>query len=175
MEDVRRWFKGSGDCADEGAFFDSVAREPARLSGIKVSFYSLDRAQHRDPLYGEPTLHGKWSFDGPYDLMAAVEYMGDSVQPEASESGIKFQADAILWIARAELENVGAPDPKEGDVVSFWGDSEYDGFAEPSYMSHWDVVKATADGYIISTPKFTMWKLELRRRSEFDASRRVGK
>lgn len=168
----------SGDPVDqdEREFWDSVAEEPARLSGATVAYFSLRRAKGRHPLYREPSQDSTWTFDGPFALPVGLEFMSaDSIQPEVRETGIMRMSDAVLWIARREFERVGAPDPKEGDVVEFWSVAIDDNaFATADVLAQWDVVKANPDGQLFSQATFVQWKLEIQRRETFTAMRKTA-
>jgi hypothetical protein len=163
----RRIFPG-GDCegcGDELAIYDSVASEPGRLAGTPIIYYRLRRAKHRDPLYKEPNVDGDWEFDGPWEMMAAIEFpQSDNITPEATEIGIQKNSEAVAWISRKEFEDHSAPYPKEGDVVSFW---EQPPFGSEEDRSQWDVVKATRDGNVWTAEQFVLYKLELTRRTKF--------
>lgn len=170
----RRLFPG-GDCdacGDERKLWDSIAAEPARLAGDKIRYYSLRRAKNRDPLYKEPSAGGEeWAFEGPFEMMAAIDFpQSDNITPEATESGIRTQAEAIAWVARKEFEDRESPYPKKGDVVEFWSEPP---FGYDQEATQWDVVKATRDGNVFTTSTFTMYKIELRLRSKFVAFRKT--
>lgn len=160
---------------DEREFWDSVAEEPARLSGVTIGFYSVRRAMHRDPLYREPSVEGTWTYLGPFHVPAALEFMtADSIVPEVRETGVQRTSDAMLWIARRELERVSAPDPKEGDVIEFWSEAiTGNPFARPLSHTQWDVVKSNPDGQLFSQETFVQFKLELRQRETFLALRKT--
>jgi len=168
----RRIFPG-GDCegcGNELAIYDSVASEPARLAGTPITYYRLRRAKHRDPLYKEPNVDGDWEFDGPWEMMAAIDFpQSENISPEATEVGIQTTSEAIAWISRKEFEDHSAPYPKEGDVLAFWSEPP---FGSSKQESQWDVVKATQDGNIFTAEVFTLYKLELRLRSKFYAFRK---
>lgn len=169
----RRTFPG-GDCEscdDERMLWDSIATEPARLSGTAITYYRLRRARNRHPLYKEPTGNEEWSHDGPWEMMASLEFsQSDNISPEATETGIRFVSDAIAYVSRKEFEDVRCPYPKTGDIVEFWSEPP---FGDEKRKSQWDVVKATRDGNVWSTPEFVQYKLELKRRSEYYAFRKT--
>jgi len=158
-------------CGDERAFWDSVAQEPARLSGGRIALYSLRRAANRHPLYKEASVGGDWEFNGPWEMPGAIEFpRSDNVSPEATEVGMRTSSEARIWIARRELELVEAPNPKEGDVIQFWGEPP---FGPKKSDTYWDVVKATADGEFWSTSEYTMMRIELRKKGKFNPVRKI--
>jgi len=127
---------------------------------------------HRHPLYGEPSLGGKeWSFNGPWEMAGGLEFdEAQEVEPDATSEGLGKTSNAVLHVARKELEDVGAPDPKIGDVVEFWGENTSPFMRQFAY---WEVTKANADGHIMSTPEFVQYRLELKQRSKFEPGRKV--
>ena len=169
----RRVFPG-GDCegcGDEQALFDSIASEPAKLAGTSVAYYKIRRAKHRHSLYKEPSVDGDWSFEGPWELAATLDFpQSDNVTPTATENGIESTAEAVAWVSRKEFEDRSAPYPQEGSVLEFWWTPP---FAQERQKSQWDIVKATRDGNIFNSEAFTMYKLELRSRSKFFAFRKT--
>ncbi len=169
-----RLFPSEYGCTDERELFDSIASEPAQLSGTKVAFYSLRRAKNRDPLYREPSSDGReWSFHGPYEMMATVEFQqGEQISTEVTEYGAQKESDAVVWIARSEMESADAPDPKVGDVLRFW-DLDESRFSETQDKAQWDITRANKDGNVWSTETVLMWRIELHRRTKFLAFRKV--
>ena len=168
---LRRIFPDDPSVTVERPLFDSIAQEPARLSGTPIRIYSVRRAKSRNPWYGEPSMDKQeWGFQGPWEVWGEVDYNpADNVSPEATSDGLKSVSDAIVEVARKEFEDAGAPFPKIGDVVEFWEEVEY--AAEQN--KYWDVVKATPTGTINSTPVYVMWKIELKSNSKFDPKRKV--
>jgi len=174
-EELKRVFPSDcSDCGDERALYDSIAQEPARISGTKIAFWSLRRAKNRHPLYKEPSVDDKeWEFHGPYEMYAAIDFaQADEIEPEATETGGQTVSDAVAWVARVEFEGVEAPDPKNGDVIEFWS---LDGspFGEDPHDAQWDVVKANPDGNIFTSETFVQWKITLKQRSKFVAFRKT--
>ena len=174
-DDVEKIFPSSicgQSCGDEREFWDSVAQEPARLSGLTIALYALRRAANRHPLYKEPSAgDGGWAFSGPWEMPGSIEYQrSDGVTPEATEVGKRTSSEARIWVARREFELKEAPLPKEGDVIQFWGAPPFGPVKSETY---WDVVKATADGEYWSTEQFVMVRIDLRKRGKFLAVRKV--
>lgn len=172
---VNRAFPPSenGDEPSEMELFDSVAREPARLSGDKVKLWVLSVAENRHPLYGEPSEEGRWGFneDRVFEFPASLMYdRPDDISTEATERGKKKTREAMLYVARRELEEIGAPEPKAGDVVEFWG---YAPFGDDHRHSFWDVVGADPSGDIWTQPTYTMMRFKIRWREKFLAERKT--
>lgn len=162
------------DCGDESALFELIAAEQNVLAGTTITFYSVRTAANRHPLYGEPSYDGKdWKFQGPFDMAGSLEYQEMSnVQPNSTELGLRILSDAIIWVARTEWESKGAPDPKVGDVVAFWGKPP---FGVPEHQTQWDVTKADPDGHIFNDERFVQWRLEVKKREKFLPFRKTEK
>lgn len=158
------------DTGVELPFWDSVAQEPARLSGVNLRLWSLRRAGNRHPLYAEPVnVNAEWSFQGPWEVMGALEFdQGNAVDHEATAEGIQRIANATLHIARKELESVEAPEPKVGDVIDFWDRAPWG-----TEFQYWDVKRANPDGNMWTSGRFVQYRLELVHRSRFEPGRKV--
>lgn len=175
VSEVTRMFPPTEDGAvpDELALFDSVAQEPARLSGDTVKIYPLIAAKHRHPLYKEPSDGGGPVYGEPFEVPAALEFMRESgTTANATEGGLSLSSDAYLWIARKEIDEKGENLPKVGDVVHFW---QYAPMGTVRSESFWDVVLAPTMGDLWSQATYTMIKISLRRKSSFMASEKVVK
>lgn len=162
-----------GDTPLELELFDSVAREPARLSGDLFRIHVLRPAKHRHPLYKEPTEGGGPAYEEPYEIPAALEYTRESAtQTTATENGVAYSDDAYLWVARKELDLLGKSLPKVGDVIEFWC---YLPFGDTKSQSFWDVTGSISMGDLWSQATYTMVKLTIKRRTAFPASEKVIK
>lgn len=168
---IRRLFPDDEGVNVERDLWDSVAMEPARLSGTKIRFWSLRRAKNMHPLYREPSSKsdGEWSFNGPWEMMSHIEYDQNSDEtPNASTDGKSTEIESKAWIARREFEDIGAPYPKEGDVIEFWDDAVWG-----KDKRHWDVVKATRDGNVFGSSVFVQFKIDMKTRSKFTPDRKL--
>jgi hypothetical protein len=168
---LRRIFPGDGEVSVELPLWDSVAQEPARLAGLPLRLHSVRRSKNRHPLYAEPSVGEKeWEFSGPWEVYGALEYdqINDD-QVEGASEGIQEEADATLWVARKEFDDIEAPDPKPGDVVDFW---ERQPFNRRQFQ-YWDVINAQPGGNVFNAETFTMWKLTLKHRTRFSPKRKV--
>lgn len=172
IDRIRRIFPDEAEVTVERPLWDSVAQEPARLSGTSIKLYSIRRAKNMHPLYREPSAEAKdWSFQGPWQMMGAVEFsQGDDIDTQSGSEGLKKTATATLWLARKELEDAGSPDPKIGDVIEFWDLQPY---ARAGKFQFWDIVKANPDGNIMSSEVFVQWKIGLEARTTFDPARKT--
>lgn len=171
VDRIRRIFPDDPTAAVERPLWDSYAQEAARLGGTPVMLYSLRRAKNHHPLYREPSAEGKdWEFHGPWEMSGTLQVEDSEYQ--GSAEGLKKSSNATLHIPRKEFEDVGAPDPKIGDVIELWTERPFAEVAKPSY---WDVVKASVDSdtHVMGTSAFILWKLGLESRSEFRAERKV--
>ena len=171
IDDVKRVFPSiaDGEISPEQDLLDSVARESIRLSGDFVNLHVLNISSNYDPVYGEPEGES-WDFPEVFTFPAGVEFnRPDDITTEANERGNRMERQAILWVARRELEVVEAPEPKPGDVVEFWG---YAPFGDDRHHSYWDVVSADPSGEHFTMPTFTMLKFNLRWRERYLAERK---
>lgn len=174
---TKRLFPPEDDCdacTDESALWESFAAEQNALAGTKILFYRVRTAKNRHPVYDEPSHDGKdWEFDGPWEMDASLEFQEQTdVQPNSTEVGLRVQSSAILWIARTEWESKGAPEPKIGDVVAFWGKPP---FGVPERITQWDITKADSDGHIFNDERFVQWRLEVKQRGKFLPWRKTEK
>ena len=170
----RQVFPGDGceGCGDERLIHDTIAAEPAILSGVRLRLYSLRRAKNRHPLYKEPSNEGKeWSFHGPFEMYGELDFpQAANTQSEVTEVGQRRMSEATMKIPRSEVERAEAPYPKKGDVLEFWWEGP---FADKGGYSQWDVVGADRDGNVMSTPQFVGFEVELKRRGKFLAFRKT--
>ena len=84
------------------------------------------------------------------------------VRPE----GFTYEYDAIVAISRNHWEcaledtAIEGREPKEGDVLYLFGE-------------WWDVVKAGRSGYVLDSPTYVGFKLELKKRTQYTPDRKV--
>lgn len=171
VDNIRRIFPDDPVASVERPLFDSIAQEPARLSGTPIRFYSLRRAKARHSLYGEPSQDGEeWNFSGPWEMYATIDYdqPGDNSQDAGSE-GLQVQSDSTMEIARKEFEDSGSPFPKVGDVIEMWSEREFSAVQ----TRFWDVVDADPAQNIFSSEVYLMWKVSLKRRTRFTPQRKT--
>jgi len=173
-------FDFGNDCAftldaSELKLFDCIATELNNAGGTPIEFFHLEVCEGtRDPLYDEPIQR---VFRGPYIFKAHVTQ--PESQPQATEQGFKNEWTGEIWMARADLEKVGAPAPFEGDVVRIWGDQPYFDEDAVSFESipnkgfYFDVTKVDPDGHLFTTSSFVGFKLITKRRTEFTPERRI--
>ena len=160
---------GGGGVPAELPLWDSVATEPAKLSGTSFRIYSVRRAKNRHPLYAEPSTNGNWEYHGPWEMMGAFMFdqTGDT-QAAAEDSGLQRSATATLSVSRKEFELADAPEPKIGDVIHLWNNRPFS-----SDYQFWDVVKSDRDGGIFTSEAFVQWTIALARRTTFDPGRKI--
>lgn len=163
----------------EACVFDKIAQEHTEAIGTTLYFWHQD-IEHsiRDPLYDEP-IDRAW--DGPYKIKGYVEYMEG--QPQMQEQGMTVRWQGTIWIARSSLEDAGAPAPLEGDVFKFWDNKFFTehsvnadedalhGIPKPGYF--FDVINADDDGHIFDEAHFVGMRIQVMRRTEFTAERRL--
>jgi len=105
--------------SSDTALWDSFNADLIELSGTDGVLYSLDVSQQSDALYDEPKAFVYESFD----IMFYVRQPDREI--DVSERGSERIQTTQVWFSRAHLEDRGAPIPKEGDVLQFWG-GQYD-------------------------------------------------
>jgi len=174
IDRIRRIFPDDDSANVERPLWDSVAQEPARLSGVAIKIYSLRRAKNHHPLYREPSAGAQdWAYQGPWQMWATVDFaQGDDIDEDVGSEGSKRSATATIWLARKELEDAGSPDPKSGDVIEFWDLKPFAG-ALDGHFQFWDVTLANPNGNIMNTETFVQWKITVKSRTTFDARRKV--
>ena len=161
----------------EHFLFNFWAQEQVQIAGTVCEFFSQKvEKSTRDPLYDEPAKR-VWS--KAYRLKAWVSWASSS--PVVGQEGFRLAFQTQAWIPLLELERVGAPAPFEGDVLRFWGDQPF--FDEtaaagakniPKAGYYFDIVNADNDGHINDSPSFVGFRLDMKRRSEFGAERRIS-
>lgn len=170
---------GGGRILDDSEkdFFDCINSELNELSGCEVNYYAYQTAQNgdevsrvrtkMDPLYGEAKER---VIAGPFRIMAQVKY--PEYSPVSDEGGFGRTFDAEVTISRIHLDEQNLPYPSEADIIEMWRTPYHDDQAKGKGL-FFDVVKAWNDGHINDTPTFTQFKLQLKRRTQFGAERRI--
>jgi hypothetical protein len=152
----------------EECLASQYAQEFNALGGTPGHFWSLKRARHRDPIYGEPSAGGGWSFDGPWSMPVVFEFAESTgAVPGVTPVGFTKNAEAKLWVARVDLEARGAPVPKEGDIWMVWD-------RPGNAYRYWDVVNAGRDGHLGDTPTFVQYMITLKHRTDFEPGRKIA-
>jgi hypothetical protein len=175
---------------EEASYLRSLEEERIELVGPTLEYYSLNRGENVDPLYGEPTndpLYGgsgsqgdpsisteSWNFypdtgqgESVVTFPCAIEYQeGDNRQPMVRTEGFLHEYDAIMAVSRNHWEcawedtPIAGREPKEGDVLYLFGE-------------WWDVVKVGRHGYILNSPDFVGYRFELKKRTQYTPDRKV--
>lgn len=158
------------DAVSELDLWDSVAQEPAILSGTPFRLWSVRRAKNMHPLYREPSAGGlEWEFHGPWEMYGALEFdQGNEIEPDVSAEGLRSTATARLYLSRKSVEDVSAPEPKIGDVVDMWERKPFE-----SMFQYWDITKANPDGNLWTSNTFTQYRIELKSRTRFEPGRKT--
>ena len=144
---------------DDFDFLSGLEEERNNLSAPPVNYYSLNRGQNVDPLYGEPTT---WGFRDVVVIRATFEFQEtENKTTQVREDGVENTYDGVLYISRLEWE-LKVPDrsPKAGDVIQV-------------HNKAFDVVFAGEGGYVVNSAEYVGWKLNLRKLSQFDPSRKL--
>jgi hypothetical protein len=142
---------------------------------VELLLYPLSRKKSTiDLLYGEAVA---FAFDGPFRVLGYVEK--PTVSTEVREGGFRQTFPSTITIPRLNLEEVGAPIPRESDVVGFWEIRYWirDGVtnkASDIARYFFNVTNVEEDGFVFDGPHFTQLKLSLTRNSEFVPERRVA-
>jgi len=159
----------------ERLLFDGYAVEQARISGAPVDYWSINATDtKKDPLYAEPIER---VFDGPFRVFGI--FLSADQTPVFTEEGLAATFDTSVMLPRKALEDAGVPSPSHGDVVHVWDLPLYIALSTPEAKPlpgagyYFDVLNANPDGYIIDSPTFVRWNLQLKRRTTFTPERRL--
>ncbi len=154
---------------------DQYAKEHTRRIGTQVDYFCLNIPDSIiDPVYGEAIAH---NFSKAFKIFGYLSWPNPSF--DAREDGTHTTFTGSLWLARKELEDVGMPLPREGDVVRFW-DTAYYNFAAANDRKvegagmFFDVFECKDDGHLFDSPYFVGFKLDIKRRTEFGPERKLG-
>ena len=158
----------------ERALFVHFADEHTQMIATDCDFFSqqVDKST-RDPLYDEPLER---SFTKPFSIRAWFSW--PSSTPVTGEEGFRFAFQSQAWIPILQLENVGAPTPFEGDIlrvwnVPYWNELGAAGEKIKGAGMFFDITNADTDGHINDQATFTGFRVDLKRRTEFGAERRL--
>jgi hypothetical protein len=155
--------------------FDSVAQERNKIAGTEIDLYQMNAKKTvRDPLYDE-VVTPVWA--GPYRLKAWVEW--PETMPEARTEGFRKTFPANMWVARVDVEKVGARPLSYGDIVHFWRTPFFDehsvtyehGASKHGY--YFNLTEVVEDGHLFDTPSFVGFRSVLARNTEFTPERRL--
>lgn len=158
----------------ERALFMHFADEHVQMISTECDFFSQQISKSvRDPLYDEPLER---SFTKPFRLKAWVSW--PSSTPVTGEEGFRFAFQSQAWIPVAQLEKLGAPTPFEGDILRFWNLPYWNEIAAANEKikgagMFFDITNADSDGHINDQATFTGFRVDLKRRTEFGAERRI--
>jgi len=159
----------------ESYMFDAIAQEQTNAIAVPIELYPLSRKKSVvDPLYGEAVTFG---WDGPFGLLGSVEK--PMVSTEVRAGGFKQTFPSSVRIVRLSLEEIGAPAPRESDVVGFWEIPYWTNDGSTNKAStikryFFNVSQVEEDGFVFGGPYFTQFKLTLARNTEFVPERRVA-
>jgi len=170
------------ECADSYAFgsselglFDTIAQEHVNIAGTEIDLYQLNKKKTvRDALYDENITEG---WDGPFRLKGWVEY--PEVFPEVRSEGFRKTFPSSLWVARVDIERIGARAPYYGDVIHFWKTPFFDeqsvayphGKAKHGY--YFTLTEVYDDGHLFDEASFVGFRATLARNTEFSPERRL--
>jgi len=171
-------------------YLRSLEEERIELVGPTCEYYSLNRGENVDALYGEPTndpfyggssvrgtpsKHSEaWNFypdiiggDDPLTFPCAMEYQEfDNRNPMVRAEGFLHEYDAIMSISRNHWEcaledtSIEGRIPKEGDVLYVFGE-------------WFDVIKEGKSGFVLDTSSYVGFRLELKKRTQFTPDRKI--
>jgi hypothetical protein len=161
------------DC--EIFLFDGIASEVTNIAGTEVDLFQFNKKKStRDPLYDETI---KDSFDGPFRLRAWVEWPDPT--PETRAEGFRKTFPATMWLARVDLEVIGASAPSFGDIVRFWNTPYFNGTSTSYQVGsnvkgyYFTLTEVKDDGHLFDNPSFVGFKCTIARNTEFAPERRV--
>lgn len=159
---------------NERFLFDAVAMEHPSATATEVEFYPLNKAKSSaDPLYGEMISHG---WDGPFKIKGIVTEV--IVAPEARDVGTREMRTPKVWIARRELELVGARNPHLGDIIRIWKLPYWDRVntktpPDPIDGFFFNIQTIQEAGFLFDSGYFVGFDCGLTRATEFVPERRV--
>ena len=175
---------------EDVTYLRALEEERIELVGPTCEYYSLNRGKNVDALYGEPTndpLYGgsstrgtpskseeAWNFypdasigQETLEFQCVIEYQEfDNRQPLARTEGFVAEYDAVVSISRNPWECaldgtlIEGRLPKEGDVLYLFNE-------------WWDVTKAGKSGYVLDSPEYVGYRLEVKKRTQFTPDRKV--
>ena len=154
---------------------DRDVQEHIRQVGTKIDYYQLDTKNSKvDPLYDEPIAR---KFSKAFILYVYVSWPNPEFM--VREDGVHSVFQSAVYMARKEAEDVGLQDPHPGDIIRFWNTPFFNKLAangreiEGAGM-YFDVIEVKNDAHLYDTPYFTGFKIDVKRRTEFGAERKLG-
>jgi hypothetical protein len=96
---------------------------------------------------------------------------------DAAEGGLTSRQDCEIRIPRVSIETVGAPVPKQGDVIECWPNTASIDSARNSkfkFKGFFDIQKVSAEGEVGNSRTPVRYVLTCLRRSEFRPEVRAG-
>ena len=131
----------------------------------------------RETLYGEQKKN--WKFAGPLFLPIYIERPDEPKEFEENRGGMRdITATAIISrklfedsipeeIANKLIAVRGSLIPNAGDVIAAWTTHSGD-------VAFWDVESLERDAYLGDLPLHLQWRMNIQRRSRFEAERMFG-
>lgn len=150
--------------------------ERLSLTGPLAEYYSLERGEHVDPVYNEPTsdpLDGGPTYGSEAKHTDAFKYLGpkplrialtftpaENVSISADEAGLLVQGDGEAHVARNEWERAfPGRFPKEGDVM----------FANNFFF---DITAVNPGGDVLDTRHYVGFRFAIKFTSRFTPDRK---
>lgn len=151
-------------------FFDATISDQIRVAGEEIWLYSLIGVSPGvdptiDPLYDEPktdsvTGNEQFKYTGPYKAIGILKKTNtDLAAQERGEFADTTGSQAIF--ARFDLEQLGIPGPKNGDIVAWQG------------TKFFDVVNVNREGNIADTREFVKYVCDIRVVDSFRPDRKL--
>lgn len=172
--------------ASELGFFDSVNAETQKLTSSRGKYYlkilppvTQDAGRfEKNVLYGEQDKN--WKFAGPLMMPVYLQTPDEPKEFEENKGG-NLDLSATGFISRKLFEESipediankiiavrGAIVPDAGDILAIWTTHSGD-------VAFWDVESLERDSYLGDLPLHLQWRLDLKRRSRYEAERMFGK
>ncbi len=171
---------------EDATYLRSLEEERIELSGPTCEYFSLNRGQNVDALYGEPTndpLYGgssppgtpsrsedAWNFypdaeaeipEPDITFPCAMEFVeSDGRTPSVREGGFVAEFDGIVSISRNHWECAYEGTTVEGRLPKE-GDVIY------VFDEWWDVVRSGTSGNVLDSTTYVGFRLEVKKRTQF--------
>ena len=175
------WFR-----SEELAFFDTINAETQRITAARGKYFLkiLPTVTQDEPRFEKNILYGEqkanWKFAGPLVMPVYMQTPDEPKEFEENRGGNRDMS-ATAFISRKLFEDAipedlanpviavrGSLIPDTGDVIAVWTRHTGD-------VAFWDVESLERDNYLGDLPLHLQWRLNLQRRSRYEAERMFGK
>ena len=175
-------------------YFRLLDMERVEQSGVVCEYYSLNRSENVDALYGEPDndpLYGgssdrgtaqthdlSWNFcpdiaegDSALEIPCVFEYVEvENRNPMVRPEGKVVEHDAVMVISAGHW----GCKISESSVNCLSGREPKEGDVVYGFGQWWDVIKVGDAGPVLGTSSTVGYHFELKKRSQFTPDRKVN-